>query len=149
MGSLKRLLTLALFGALAWVLPWTVSQAEEIVARGAFYDGPHAPQHRVSGEAVITKGDDGKYRLDIADFVSDAGPDLYFIVSTAKEPTKDTHIRQSEWVIVAPRKSLTGDQSYDLPAEYDPDVHQSIGLWCRQYSVMFGAAALDSVEEQQ
>ena len=146
---MTNMLRSAMLVALVFAVHVAVSEvrADDVVARGAFYDGPHAPQHRLSGEAVILRDEDGRYRLEITDLSSDQGPDLYFIVSTAENPTKDTHIRASDWEIIARRKALTGDQSYVLQS-FDPARHRSVALWCKQYSVMFGAAALTTVEEQ-
>ena len=117
-------------------------RADELVKAGAFYDGPHAPQHRVSGRAEVIKRDDGRHVLSLSDFVSDAGPDVYIILSSARKPRTDVAIRNSDYVLISVRKALTGDQQYELPPDIDPARYHSVGVWCQQYTVMFGAAAL-------
>lgn len=125
------------------LLAATSLRAEELLASGPFYDGPYAPQHKVSGTANIVRLDDGGYELRLADFVSDFGPDVVIIVSTAEEPTTDKAIKSSEWVSLGARQSLTGDQTYALPDGVDPKKWHSVGVWCESYSVLFGAAALE------
>lgn len=147
---MHKLTLAAIVIALVAAMPWVAQEAraDEVVARGGFYDGPHAPQHRVSGDAVIVRTDTGGYRLDITDLVSDQGPDLFFIVSTAVAPKRDAQVRASDWQIIGRRKALTGDQSYELQG-FDPERHRSVILWCKQYAVMFGGAALDIVNAEQ
>jgi hypothetical protein len=41
------------------------------------------------------------------------------------------------------RTALTGDQSYPVPANVNVADYKSVGVWCKQYSVLFGAAALE------
>ena len=118
------------------------AHADEVVKTGAFYDGPHAPQHRVSGRAELIKQPDGSHVLNLHGFVSDAGPDVYIILSTAREPRDDGAILTSDFVTIGPRQALSGDQTYALPAGVDPAHYHSVGIWCQQYTVLFGAAAL-------
>ena len=114
--------------------------AAQVVAEGPFYDG--TPGHRASGNASISKGADGTYWLSFTDFVSDKGPDINIILSPAHAPKTNAAVKQAGYITVAPRKALTGDQSYQLPTEFDPKVHQSVGIWCEQFGVLFGAAQL-------
>jgi hypothetical protein len=39
-------------------------------------------------------------------------------------------------------KGNQGNQVYDIPADVDLAVYPSVDLWCVQFSVSFGAAAL-------
>ena len=114
--------------------------AAQTVAQGTFYDGPHAPGHRVSGEASITKGADGAYWLRFAGFVSDQGPDVNVILSPVHVPKTDAAVKAAGYITVAPRSALTGDQSYRLPDDFDPKDYRSVGIWCEQFGVLFGAA---------
>ncbi len=141
MRTIRHLLAAALFAPVALLaLP---AKSDELVKQGSFYDGPYAPGHRVSGEARLVRTQDGGYELRLSGFVSDEGPDVYIIVSTAEKPTKDAHIKQSEWTPLGKRSALTGDQSYPVPEGLDPDEIRSVGVWCKRYSVLFGAAALE------
>ena len=116
--------------------------AARTLARGRFYDGPHAPGHRVSGNASISRATDGTYWLSFTHFVSDEGPDVNIILSRAQTPNSDAAIKRAGYITVAARKALTGDQSYRLPKDFDPSLYQSVGIWCEEFGVLFGAAQL-------
>ncbi len=114
-------------------------RAAQAVAQGTFY---RANGHKARGNAHISKGPDGTYRLKFTQFASDWGPDINIILSPAQAPKTSSAIKQAGYITVAPRKALTGDQSYPLPKGFDPKVHQSVGIWCEQFGVLFGAAEL-------
>ncbi len=116
--------------------------AAQAVAQGPFY---HATGHQVSGNAHISKGPDGTYRLKFTQFVSDWGPDINIILSPAHAPKTSSAIKQAGYITVAPRKALTGDQSYPLPKDFDPRLYQSVGIWCEAFGVLFGAAQLQTL----
>ena len=141
MRAIRHLLAAALFAAIGAAA--LSAQAQDVVKQGSFYDGPHAPGHKVSGEARVVKGADGSYEVQLSDFVSDAGPDVYIILSKAEHPTLDAHVKDSEWVPIGKRLALTGDQSYPVPSSVAIDDFKSVGIWCKRYSVLFGAAALE------
>ena len=147
MRTIRHLLAAALFAAIGTAAlsaqDQDQDQDQDVVRQGRFYDGPHAPGHKVSGEARVVQGADGGYEIQLSDFVSDAGPDVYIILSTAERPTKDAHVKGSTWVPVGKRLALTGDQSYPVPASVAIDDFNSVGIWCKRYSVLFGAAALE------
>ncbi|HYF61729.1 MAG TPA: DM13 domain-containing protein, partial [Herpetosiphonaceae bacterium] len=43
-------------------------------------------------------------------------------------------------------KGNQGNQTYALPAEYDPALHRSVTIWCRRFAVNFVTAPLAAVE---
>ena len=113
--------------------------AEESIASGEFYNA----HHPTSGRALIVARDGGGYELRFEDFTSDAGPDLFIYLSTAEEPHTDSAIKNAEFENLGPRKALTGAHSYVLPDGVSPEHFKSVAIWCRTYSVMFGAAPLE------
>ncbi len=114
-------------------------RAAQAVAQGPFY---RANGHKARGNAHISKGPDGTYRLNFTQFASDWGPDINIILSPAHAPKTSSAIKQAGYITVAPRKALTGDQSYQLPKDFDPKLYQSVGIWCEAFGVLFGAAQL-------
>ena len=114
--------------------------AAQAVAKGAFYDGPHG--HRATGTASISRGADGTYWLTFTEFASDRGPDINIILSPAPELTSNAAVEGAGYITVAARKALTGDQSYRLPKDFDPRLYRSVGIWCEEFAVLFGAARL-------
>ncbi len=114
-------------------------QAEEIIASGQFY-GTH---HPTSGRALLVAHYGGGYEIHFEDFTSDDGPDIFIYLSTAQEQLSDAAFKNAENANLGPRKALTGEQSYALPEGVSPENFKSVAIWCRTYSVMFGAAALE------
>ena len=47
-----------------------------------------------------------------------------------------------EYVDLGPIKGNLGDQLYDIPAGVDLAAFRTVDLWCVQFAVSFGAAAL-------
>ncbi len=117
-------------------------RAAQTVARGSFY---HANGHKARGNAHISKGPDGTYRLKFTQFASDWGPDINIILSPAHAPTTSSAVKQAGYITIAPRKARKGDQSYRLPKDFDPSLYQSVGIWCESFGVLFGAAQLQGL----
>lgn len=136
-----RLAFLTAAASLALALSLGTAQAGS-VASGQFHDGPHAPDHRVKGSAEVVKADSG-YELRLSDdFVSDEGPDVVVVMSTAADAKDDATVVNSELLNLGPRKSLTGAQSFALPADFDAAKWKSVVIWCKQFNVQFGTAPL-------
>ena len=49
------------------------------------------------------------------------------------------------FVDLGPLKGNQGDQTYELPPDFDPEVHRAVSIWCRQFSANFVTAPLGSV----
>ena len=47
-----------------------------------------------------------------------------------------------EHIDLGPIKGNLGDQLYDIPADVDLATFRAVDLWCEQFAVSFGAAAL-------
>lgn len=113
--------------------------AAELVAAGRFQG---ASRHQAEGVAQLVRNADGSYAVSMSGFSSDPGPDIYIILSTAERPRTSQDIRKSRYIVLGRRQGETGDQSYKLPLVVDPGNYRSVGIWCRRYSVLFGAAPL-------
>lgn len=115
----------------------------QTVASGQFYG---ASNHRARGTAALIRTSDGGYAVRLDGFLSDPGPDIYIILSTAEAPRTSRDIKAGRYITLGRRKGETGAQSYDLPITVDPGAYRSVAIWCRQYSILFGAAPLESRE---
>ena len=65
------------------------------------------------------------------------GPDLYVYLATDKTA--------SDFVNVGKLKANNGNQNYDIPAGTDLTNYDTVLIWCRPFSVLFGSAELSSV----
>ncbi len=114
--------------------------AEEVLASGRFHG---ASRHQAAGVARLVKTSDGGYAVSFSEFASDPGPDIFIILSTAEDPRSSGDIKKSRYIALGRRQGETGVQSYKLPLTVDPGKFRSVGIWCRQYSILFGAAPLE------
>ena len=102
---------------------------------GAFYGIDHSAEgtatvYEQSGSFVLRFEDD----TDIQN-----GPDLFVWVLEADSYDGGD---PGEFIDLGKIKGNVGGQNYELPAEFDPDVHQFVLIWCKRFSVPFAAAPL-------
>ena len=110
----------------------TVFNGSPTLALGRFKG---ASGHETAGTARIASTKDG-YVLELGpDFAFDGAPDprLGFGNDGTYDPATD----------VGPLQATKGYQTYPLPADFDPGKHGEVYLWCKEYSVPLGVAALD------
>lgn len=91
--------------------------------------------HVVTGTLTIVKEDDGTHTVALGeDFTLDGAPDPKVAFGDGDKADPAT--------LLAPLKSKTGAQSYTVPAGIDPTAYSEVYIWCDQFSVSLGAAAL-------
>jgi hypothetical protein len=111
------------------------------VAEGAFV----SHEHDTSGTARIVRDPDGGHQLELVGLDTSNGPDLR--VWLTDQPVIEGQdgwnvFDDGEWVELGALKGNQGDQVYALPADVDPGDYTSVSIWCRRFSVSFGAADL-------
>lgn len=111
----------------------TVAVGPTVVATGGFF----GIDHRAAGTATIYE-QDGRYVLRFEDDTDiQNGPDLFVWVTT------DTNWDDpGRHIDLGKLKGNIGGQNYELPAEFDPDVHRNVLIWCLRFAVPFAAAEL-------
>jgi hypothetical protein len=72
--------------------------------------------------------------LRLEEFKSTNGPDLYVYLSTDKQA--------SDFVSLGRLKANIGNQNYDIPSGTDLSKYDTVLVWCKQFSVLFGSAEL-------
>ena len=94
--------------------------------------------HNAEGEAkVIPFQNENSNILRLENLRVTNGPDLYVYLAT------DT--TASDFVNVGKLKANNGNQNYDIPAGTDLANYDTVLIWCRPFSVLFGSAELSSV----
>jgi hypothetical protein len=89
--------------------------------------------HDASGVAkIIATGGSSALRLE--DFRSTNGPDLYVYLSTDNQA--------SDFVELGRLKGNIGNQNYEIPEGIDLSKYDTVLIWCKQFSVLFGSAEL-------
>ncbi|MEJ3745592.1 DM13 domain-containing protein [Actinomycetes bacterium KLBMP 9797] len=113
-----------------------------LVGQGEFI----SHEHDTTGTARIIRSSDGTHRLELADLATSNGPDLR--VWLTDQPVKEGAagwrvFDDGTWVELGRLKGNRGDQSYQIPAGTDLKALTSVSIWCKRFSVSFGAADLD------
>ena len=94
-----------------------------------------------TGEIKIINENGNKYIEFDQSFVTDNGPDLKIILHRNKSVS--SRISESDYIEIAPLQSFSGTQRYLIPEEVDLSQYSSVAIWCRQFNVTFGYAALN------
>ena len=135
---MKRLAILALL-----TLATEVHAAETLLSKSSFHGGNYAPADTASGGVSLVKLDSGNYELRLGDdFSTTPGPDLFVYLSASADPTDGAAITGNDFVDAGKLGSPTGGQKLSLPSDFDPRKFTSVAIWCKQFSVLFGAAPL-------
>ena len=117
--------------------------AETLLAKGTFHGGNFAPSDTANGGVSLIKLENGHYELRLGDdFSTTPGPDLFVYLSAATDPTDGKAIKANAFVDAGKLISPKGGQKFSLPASFDPGKFKSAAIWCKQFSILFGAAAL-------
>ncbi|HEU0245827.1 MAG TPA: DM13 domain-containing protein [Gaiellaceae bacterium] len=111
---------------------------EIVVAGPALLEGSFAAHaHPTDGVARIVETSSGRV-LTLTSFETDPGPDLYVYVASSRTSGDDVDGSTQ----LARLKGNIGNQQYELPSELDVAGGATVVIWCRAFSVSFGAAQL-------
>ncbi|MEM9534454.1 MAG: DM13 domain-containing protein [Cyanobacteria bacterium P01_E01_bin.45] len=139
--GLAALMTLGTVGGLATnsLASLPASANPEIAAstevRGDFTDVAHT----TTGSARIVTDDDARYLELSEDFGTDSGPDLFVLLHRSETP--DSY-DESEYVSLGMLEQVSGTQRYLIPDDVEVEDFRSAVIWCREFNVTFGFAAL-------
>jgi hypothetical protein len=90
--------------------------------------------HNVEGVAKVITLEDGKAFLRLENLMATNGPDLYVYLSTGKDV--------SDIVNLGRLKGNIGNQNYEIPAGTDLSKYNTVLIWCKAFSTLFGSAKL-------
>jgi len=92
--------------------------------------------HDAQGIAKVIPIEGGGKVLRLEDLVVTNGPDLYVYLSTDKSA--------SDFVNLGRLKANIGNQNYQIPEGTDLTKYDTVLIWCKAFSVLFGSAELRS-----
>ncbi len=121
------------------------SVAAQAVESGKFY----TILHPTSGIATIYKMGDGSHMLRLTDFNTSNGPDVHVYMVASDDAKDAATVEHAGFVDLGSIKGNVGDQNYALPTNLDLEKYRAVSIWCKRFSVNFGAAALKSAEGSQ
>lgn len=112
--------------------------AAVLVAQGAFV----THEHKTTGTAQLVRLPSGTYQLVLRDLATSDGPDLR--VWLTDQPVGDDWFTfdDGRHVELGRLKGNRGTQVYTVPATVDIEGLRSVTVWCKRFSVSFGAAPL-------
>lgn len=136
---------------LYWFQPWklftssTVIETPPAVSTTVAQGELISHEHVTSGSAELVRLPDGRHQLVLRDLATSDGPDLR--VWLTDQPVIEGRdgwgvFDDGRWIELGQLKATHGVQVYDLPDGTDPGQFTSVTIWCKRFSVSFGAAAL-------
>ena len=102
----------------------------------------HTNAHETHGLATIYRLSDGHRVLRLTQFATSNGPDVRVYLVAAGDVQSEDAAKQAGFVDLGGLKGNIGDQNYDVPAGIDLSSYRAVSIWCRRFSVNFGAAPL-------
>ncbi len=99
---------------------------------GNFVTDSHPTTGQVS---VLTNGTSQRF-VRFEEFATDNGPDVnVYLVNSSADGVSD-------FIDLGDMKGNIGDQNYEIPADVDLEVYDTVYLWCVRFSVSFAHADL-------
>jgi hypothetical protein len=122
--------------------PSSTGPARAVVVRqGTFI----THEHDTTGTARLVRTAGGTHQLELVGLVTSDGPDLrvWLTDQEVKPGTAGWRVfDDGRYVELGKLKGNRGDQVYAVPADVDPESFRSVSIWCKRFSVSFGAAEL-------
>jgi hypothetical protein len=116
----------------------TATSDPVVISSGEF----HPVAHPGKGDAVIYRLEDGSHVLRLENLDIFNGPALYVYAVGAQDANDNETVEKAGFLNLGPLKGNQGNQTYELPARFDPEKHRSISIWCKRFSVNFATAPL-------
>src|SRR6516165_5826129 len=98
--------------------------------------------HPTEGTATIYQMGDGSRVLRLTSFGTSNGPDVHVYMVAADDARDVASVEKAGFVDLGVIKGNIGDQNYPLGSDLDLTKYRAVSIWCKRFSVNFGAAAL-------
>jgi hypothetical protein len=115
------------------------------VESGRFY----SILHPTAGTATIYQMGDGSHVLRFTSFTTSNGPDVHVYMVAADDAKDAGSVEKAGFVDLGVIKGNIGDQNYTLASDLDLTKYRAVSIWCKRFSVNFGAAPLRPTEASQ
>jgi hypothetical protein len=90
--------------------------------------------HNAEGIAKQIRLEDGRQFVRFENFKVTNGPDLFVYLASDKSA--------SDFVDLGKLKANNGNQNYQIPSGTDLSKYNTVVIWCKAFSVLFGSAEL-------
>jgi Electron transfer DM13 len=115
------------------------------VVSGQFY----SILHPTAGTATIYQMADGGRVLRLINFSTSNGPDVHVYMVAADDAKDAATVERVGFSDLGVLKGNIGDQNYTIASDLDLSKYRAVSIWCKRFSVNFGAAALRPAETSQ
>jgi len=105
--------------------------------------------HPTAGTATIYQMADGSRVLRLTSFSTSNGPDVHVYMVAADDAKDGATVEKAGFVDLGVIKGNIGDQNYILGSDLDLAKYRAVSIWCKRFSVDFGAAALRAMPISQ
>jgi len=114
------------------------SSSAQPLESGQFY----SILHPTKGTASIYLMADGTRLLRFTTFSTSNGPDVHVYMVAADDAKDNATVEKAGFVDLGVIKGNIGDQNYVLANDLDLSKYRAVSIWCKRFSVNFGAAPL-------
>ena len=121
------------------------SSSAQTLESGRFY----SILHPTEGTATIYQMGDGTRVLRLTSFSTSNGPDVHVYMVAADDAKDAASVEKAGFVDLGVIKGNIGDQNYTLGSDLDLAKYRAVSIWCKRFSVNFGAAALKPAQTSQ
>jgi hypothetical protein len=156
---MKKWTLVILIAAVAAFLAWYAFRPERLVVNRRVDEampatqGSSSPQRLVSGQfysilhptagtATVYRMGDGSRVLRFTGFSTSNGPDVHVYMVAADDAKDVATVQQAGFIDLGVIKGNVGDQNYTLGPDVDLSKYRAVSVWCKRFSVNFGAAPL-------
>lgn len=98
--------------------------------------------HPTKGTATIYRLPDGRVVLRLTNFKTSNGPDVHIYMVAADDAKDNATVKHVGFIDLGEIKGNIGDQNYALGPDVDLAKYRAVSVWCKRFSVNFGAARL-------
>jgi len=151
---------------IAVVVAWYAFRPERLVVNRSVNEAMPAPSaaaavqplesgefygiaHSTAGTATIYQMGDGTRILRLTSFSTSNGPDVHVYMVAADDAKDAATVEKAGFIDLGVIKGNIGDQNYTLGSDLDLAKYRAVSIWCKRFSVNFGAAALRSAQTSQ
>lgn len=115
-----------------------LAQSETLIASGSFVTVEQ--DHPTSGTARIISEGGQRYAVFDDGFTTARGPAVEVVLY--RGDSVPVNLAEGSYRSLATLQSFDGGQRYAIPADVDLDEFGAIAIWCEEFNVTFGYAAL-------
>ncbi len=118
--------------------PANRDEVTKTLASGTF----HSVLHETKGSATVYQLGDGSRVLRFTNFMTSNGPDVHVYMVASTDAIDSAGVLRAGFIDLGSIKANIGDQNYRLSQDIDLSKYRAVSVWCKRFSVNFGAAPL-------